>query len=379
MKTLRLLCSTLALLVQGYSPASAETAKADPPKQINGDARLINAAEADHLLKRYKSIPGNGVVKGDAGIITRDEADHILKRYDSIPGGLIFEGAAELDWVKNVRYDSQQQTFVLNDSIFYALPLRAQSAAILATAIAADDRLGVSLGEETEIVYGQVPTNSNLALDLKLGDVFLADIVLPPQEWTIGYRYAGGFKPKEPADASLAAVFFRLEDFRFEVKDQKLMLQGANFRARIVPVTETRARDGGYLPDMEAIGDESALRDYETNAKHVAENIDYYLREEIVSLTTSYGEAAAFFRGLKNAGIDLPTLAGELRIADGTPSLPAQNAPALEDGWQEYLRGIQTRTNYENWSSPPYDTYMNWKKTTSDATSAASLSQASSK
>lgn len=82
--------------------------------------------------------------------------------------------------------------------------------------------------------------------------------------------------------------------------------------------------DGGYLPDMEAIDNDSALQDYETNAKHVAENIDYYLREEIVSLITSYGEAAAFFRGLKNAGVDLPMLAGELRIADGAPSLSLQ-------------------------------------------------------
>ena len=130
---------------------------------------------------------------------------------------------------------------------------------------------------------------------------------------------------------------------------------------------------------MEAIDNDSALQDYETNAKHVAENIDYYLREEIVSLITSYGEAAAFFRGLKDAGVDLPTLAGELRIADGAPSLSLQNAPTLEDGWQEYLRGIQARTNYENWSSPPYDAYMGWKKSTSAATSAASLSQATSK
>ena len=337
MSALRLLCSTLAILVQCYWPASAETVSADPPKQIHGDGRLITPEEANHLLKRYKSIPGNGVVKADARIITRVEADHLLKRYDSIPGGLIFEGAAELDWVKSVRYDPQQQTFVLNASVAYASPLAAQSAAVLATAIATDDRIGVSLGEEAEIVYGQVPSNSHLALDLKLGDVFLADIVLPPQEWTIGYRHAGGFKPKEPADASLAAVFFRIEEFRFDVSDQKLLLQGASFSARIVPVTETRAPDGGYLPDLEAIDDESALRDYEANAKHVAENIDYYLREEIVSRMISYGEAAAFFRGLKKAGVDLPMLAGELRSALGTPSLPLQNAPALEDGWQEYL------------------------------------------
>ena len=375
MQTLRLLLASILVLAQCYLPASGETARTDPPRQISGDGRLISPAEATYLLKRYNSIPGNGVVKGDARIITPAEASDILKHYGSVPGGLILEGAAGgLDWVSDVRYDSEHGTFVLNGRVVYVSPIQAQGAAALASAIAADDRIGVSLGEETEIVYGSLPTNSELALDLKLADLFLADIVLPPQEWTIGYRYAGGFEPRKNDDADVPAVFFRIEDVQFDVKDEKLVLTSASFRARIVPVSETSALDGGYLPDMEAIQDGRVPHEYETNAKHVAENIDYYLREEIVARIVAYGEEAAFFRGLKKAGIDLSKLARELE----TPLSPSK-AMTLEEGWRVYLMDIQARNSYENWSSPPFDAYMGRNNNASCSPCSTSVTQATSK
>ena len=123
---------------------------------------------------------------------------------------------------------------MLNGLVVYPSPIPSHSAAILARAIAEDDRIGVSLTEESQIVYGRLPNSSDVATDLKLADGFLGDLILPPREWTIGYRLAGGFVPRDDVGDANATVFFRFRDFQFAAKDKKLELEGAHFDARVV-------------------------------------------------------------------------------------------------------------------------------------------------
>ena len=332
----------------------------DGMKTVKGEARLITHTEARAVLKRYRCIPGDGM-KAKARLIRRGEAHKLLRHYGSIPGGLVLEGTATgIDGVKSVRYEPASNTFMLDEGRTYASPVSAQSAALLARAIARDDRIGVSLNEEKHIVFGKVPASSELAADLKSVDNFLGDMVLPPQEWTVGYKFANGFEPMREPGIGNAAVFFRFDGFEFALKEGKLALTGAAFDARIVPVLKKQMSNGGYLPDYEKISAATGYAPYEAGARHVAENISYYLGEDIVRRTMAYGEVAALFRNLKASGINLEKLGRQIEASIDKPAAPSRTAPpTLEVHWLNYLREIQDNNRYANWSSPPYDLYLN--------------------
>jgi len=333
---------------------------------VQGEGRLITHGEAADVVKRYRSVPGAGVVRGEGRLITHGEAASLVHRYRSIPGGLILEGnALGVEWVKTAKYEPSLNAFVLNGLVVYQSPIPPHSAAILARAIAEDDRIGVSLTEESQIVYGRLPNSSDVATDLKLADGFLGDLILPPRDWTIGYRLAEGFVPRSDVGRANATVLFRLRDFRFATKANKLELEGAHFDARVVAALEKRAADGGYLPDLKAISSGGALAAYEANAKHVGANIGYYLQERIVGRALDYGEVAAFFRGLQASGVDLRDLMRGIEPAGGKATARSSTAEKLERDWAAYLIEIQAAKAHANWSAPPYDLYAERTKTAS--------------
>ena len=326
---------------------------------IKGQARRITPAETRTVLKRYRSIPGGGDIKGQARRITPAETRPVLKRYRSIPGGFLLEGRATgLPRFKAVRYDAASNTFLLDGRISYASPLPATAAATLARAIAFDDRIGVSLGENDEIIYGRLPQTSDVTVDLKLADNFLGDMILPPQEWTSGYKFANGHQPRQNIHRD-TAVFFKFSSFVFATKDGKVELSNSAFDVRIVPVLKKPASDGSYLPDFKAIETGNVAEDFLANAAHIADNITYYVQEDLIANVHAYAEAAAFFRSLKAAKVDLRRLASRMDVAAATASAPRRFvATTLEDNWLEYLRDIQGRNRYGNWSGPPADMYL---------------------
>ena len=339
-----------------------------PGDGVKGEAGMLTPTKAKLIVKRYRSIPGDGV-KGEGRMITRAEATRIVTCYKSIPGGfLLEEGARGLEWVKTARYDAARNALILDKGVVYALPVSAPSAALLARAIAADDRIGVSLGEEAEIVFGKMPEGSDVALHLKLADNFLGDMILPPQDWTIGYRFADGFTPVYGTRGG-TAVFFSFSGYEFARKDKTLVFSGATFDARVVPVLKQPADDGGYLPDFKALESGEGFDDYLAGAKHIAGNINYYLKEKIMARALAYGEMAAFFRTLKAANINLRQLA---RGMDPTSAKPvATPAKTLEEGWAAYLTEIQAANEYANWTAPPRDLYAERKKASLEAAPAA--------
>jgi hypothetical protein len=326
---------------------------------VKGEGRLITHSEAADVVYRYRSVPGAGVVKGEGRLITHSEAAGLVHRYQSLPGGLILEGnALGLEWVKTARYDPALNAFVLNGLVVYQSPISSHGAAILARALAEDDRIGVSLAEESHIVYGRLPASSGAATDLKLADGFLGDLILPPRDWTVGYRFAEGFVPRDDVGQANATVLFRFRDFRFVSTANKLELEAAQFDARVVPALEKRAADGGYLPDLKAISSGGGLAPYEANAKHVGANISYYLQERIVARALDYGEVAAFFRTLKASGVDLRDLMRGAEPASGKATARSPTPEKLERDWAAYLIEIQAAKAHANWSAPPYDLYV---------------------
>jgi hypothetical protein len=175
----------------------------------------------------------------------------------------------------------------------------------------------------------------------------------------VGYKFANGFEPMKGPFIHGAAVFFQFKDFVFAVKDGKLTLARAGFDARIIPILKKETKAGGYLPDYKKI-DEAAggYEPYEAGAQHVADNIDYYLHEEIVHRAMKYGEVAAFFRSLQASGVKLEKLAASIEASVPPARTPAK-PESLEVHWLNYLREIQTSNHYANWSAAPYDLYLN--------------------
>jgi len=289
--------------------------------------------------------------------MSRSSAQEIKQRYGSIPGGVVLEGnASGLDWVKRAGYESHFNAFVLGGEAVYFVPIPQSSAAVLARALAKNDRVGVSLGG-TEITYGEIPKNSEIAMDLKVADCLLGNIVFARAEMINGYRFANDFRPKRDTCGSNVAVFFKFDDFKFSVTGKQLHLAGVRFDARVFPLRDAKADDGGCLPDLSAmtehIGYTEGYTEFERNAQHVGENISYYRCEKIVDRALAYGEVAAFLRALKANSINLDRLARNIERGASLSST-SRNA-TFGDAWFDYLKDIQTHNQYQNWTRAPYD------------------------
>jgi hypothetical protein len=256
------------------------------------------------------------VTSGAYKHVTVQEAKGNVDRYGSQGGGIVLEGVATgLGEIDNVRYDSRFNAFILNNRAVYFVKIPPKTVAVLCRAFAKDDqeRVGVSLGQTVELVYGEVPKVSELAWDLKIADHFLGDIAFARNDWTAGYRFANGFKPEPNQEKNWnGAVYFIFNGFQFQTAQEEARLTQANLDVRLVPLSDVVARDGGFMPDYEAISQGRVPQQFERNARHVAENIAYYRRERIIDRMFAYGEVAAFIRALKRAGFDLEALADNI-------------------------------------------------------------------
>lgn len=239
------------------------------------------------------------------------DAHSFVGTYGGIPGGgVVLEGVADgLDSIEEIGYHHKFNAFVLDGRAVYFLPIPPPAVAILCRAIARKDQVGVSLGK-TQLVYG-IPKSSRVASDLKLADHFLGDIVFATNDWSRGYHFADDFTPST-GKWSPIAVFFRFGDFKFGIQQQEVVLTRANLRVTLVPLSNETAADGNLLPDEDAIRRGDVSSQLKSNAQHIADNIAYYRREQIINRAFAYGEVAAFLRWLKSEGTDLQELAAQI-------------------------------------------------------------------
>jgi hypothetical protein len=258
--------------------------------------------------------PPAPVTNGSAPPVTREYSSQTIRIYGTIPGGVVLEGqAAGLGEVHDLQYDGRFNAFIFDGQYAYFMRVPPSAVAVLCRAIAQDkeERIGVSLGR-TQLVYGEgLPEDSNVIWDLKLADHFLGSIVFGwKDDWTAGYQFARGFTPKaDPDEKRDFAVFFVFTGFEFKIRQDELLAAKEDFFARVFPLSETRAADGGLLPDDKAISAGQTSGQYQINAEHVAKNIRYYRKEKIIDRAFAYGEVAAVLRELKRQNFDLEDLA----------------------------------------------------------------------
>jgi hypothetical protein len=279
-------------------PGAQRAQQADP-----GRSDAIAPPQSPPILQSRSKITA-GYANGSA-----EEAREASQNYGGIPGGIVLEGTADFGSLSSLGYDSRFNALVLNESTVYFVPVAPSDLAVLSRALADDNRIGVSLGEE-HLVFGRAPANSRLIMDLKIADNFLGEIVFAQEDWTRGYRFANNYKPKPHIGDSLyVAIFFKFGGFRFALVDNELSGSHADLNVRLFPLADTPGADGSLQPDTEAIGRGTISAQYEANAKHLTANIDYYRKERIVNQMFAYGEVAALLRGLRDQGFDLEGLA----------------------------------------------------------------------
>lgn len=314
------------------------------------DKHTATRAELLATVTRYGSLPGGGKILTHARHVNLDEAHAVVDRYGSLPGGVVLEGSAPgVGTVSSVSYDAATGSLKVDGKLTYKPNLSPVVIAQLARAIAADDRIGISITDDDVIAYGDVSIESMLARDLAVADTFLADLVLPPREWTAGYRTADAYEPKSADSEDDFVVLFRFQDFDFSVADDKLTPTNVKLDIVVVPVAEEKAADGGYLIDNEAIAAGTQSAAIEANADHVSQHFAYYLKERATSRALELGQTAALLRHLKAYNVDLTALATEIEKTSQQPEAPAWTS--LDEAWKAYLDEIKAANDYANWTN----------------------------
>ncbi len=248
----------------------------------------------------------------------RETAVEIDRRDGHLGGGVLLEGTASgLDAIDagSVRYDPGLLAITFNGNSAYFLNVGPLDAQAICRQVADDKlgRIGVSMSAPTYLVFGDNGDrnyrNTQVAYDLVLVDSFLADTVFNKNNWNVGYKYLGNFKPRSSAAQENRLVRWAFKDFVFSITNGRVHLVDANAEARIIPYSATLGPNGEFHPDVDRLANKYAAPAEEVeNAKHLADNMDYYKRERIIARTFAYGETAAFCRTLKQVGADLMQL-----------------------------------------------------------------------
>jgi hypothetical protein len=261
---------------------------------------------------------------------TAADATRFVSTFGSVPTGMVLEGtASDIGAIDDVQYDAILNALVLNNQTVYFSPVAPQSLASLCRAIDQDDRIGVALGA-VEIAYGQLQHDSQVAVDLKLADNFLGNITFAQSYWLPpNYPLADGYQLRSDPSPAATAVTFEFKDFRFVKAQDVLQGSGTNFEVRLMPTSDQPAPDGGALPNYDAIAQGATSPQFESNASHVAQYIEYYRREPFIDNAFRYGEAAALIRTLKEQGVDLEQLAEIIEDSTGVGAL--DDTPPVSD------------------------------------------------
>jgi hypothetical protein len=297
---------------------------AKPLNPTDRDIDIPRARDTDFFGGARPQASGATPVPVTGAVLKTTEADaqRITAHDGHWGGGVMLEGTATaVGRNSRVRYNSEFNALVVDDRSIYLLSIAPWTVAVLCQAVAADDKglVGVSLTGEDRLFFGKGKSayqDSDLGRDLTLADRFLGDIIFAAGKWTAGYKYFDGFTPKTASQAiGRLAVRFAFTGFEFRTEAGEIRPIPGRLEIRFAPLSESVAEGGGLVPDYKALAQGfEPPAEYASNARHVAEHLDYYGQERIVRRMFQYGEVAAFLRGLKQSNVDLVALAQEITL-----------------------------------------------------------------
>jgi hypothetical protein len=321
-----------SLLIQRH-----HAARSGAPNAPNRATRSYSESNNGNRLSIVTGLGGSGAgVTSGYTQVTQSTAQAIVGQYKSIPGGVTLEGGSpDLAFIKEVSYLPTANAFLLNNDVVYLNPVTPQDFAEIYRAILTDDNMGVSLGQSA-IVYGKLPPQGNVAVNLELVDHFLGNITFGSQDFVKGYIFAQNYVPKTlppGTNTKPNAVYFNLHNVQFrEEVDGHLARRGVNLDTTVVPLAAKEGSDGGHLPDLDRIKNGDIPPAYVANLKHLQDNISYYARERIVRRTLAFAEVAAFSRVLKAKRVTVDLASFNEGIVAERPIAPAPAATSGGEG-----------------------------------------------
>jgi len=276
--------------------------KVSPP--FDGNARGNQGAPAVDFTGSYQST-------------SAEKAKQIVAHDKAMDGGVVLEGEAiglPAFNATKVTYDPWSGAIVIGDWFYLARESPPWVLAALCRAVLADDHelVGVSLTAPSYTVNGDgghFYRSTAVGRELALLDGFWRDITFNKDHFNRGYG-PPGFTPASPKEVSVSMlVRWSFSGFQFQIaRSGEIRLVHVNLESRIIP-SKTK-EDGSFAPDEEAFAQGfTAPTEFIANARHITDHLDFYQRERLVRRAIDYGAAAAIFRSLKKAGVNLDKLA----------------------------------------------------------------------
>ena len=246
-------------------------------------------------------------VSAEYQTVTPTRAQAIYARYQSVPGGITLEGdSPDLAFVNSAVFVAKDNAIIINDDIVYKNPVSRDELSEIYSALAKDDKLGVTIGKDQHIVFGGLPRHGIVARHLKVADRFLGAIAMNNADaYLPGYTFAPGYQNKFGGYSRLMG-YFNFHDYRFaRSATGELKRSNLDVSMTFIPLSGEKNSVGGNRPDLERISHNDVPADYVASMKNLQGNFGYYARERILRTTIAYGEVAAFLRSMKNKGITL--------------------------------------------------------------------------
>jgi hypothetical protein len=239
-------------------------------------------------------ITGVGGVRPHYQPITQSAANDIVGKYKSVPGGITLEGAGtDLSFIKTVAYVQKANAFVINGDLVYLNPISKAEFSEIWLALAKDEKLGVSLAVPPR-VFGALPHQGDIAMNLLVADRLLGSIVYGSSSHLVGYNMAPGYTRQ--TGGTDTAVYFNFNEVVFAPAPEGELKRG-DVRL-VITVIPTENKNGRLVPDLRRIARGDIDRAVVANMKNLESNFSYYGRERILRRVIAYEEAAAFARSL---------------------------------------------------------------------------------
>ncbi len=238
----------------------------------------------------------------------------------SVFAGVISEGVATgIAPAQTLSYDKGTNTFTINGSDKIVNPVSAQELLETIAALRLDDRFGVSVKLNNElIVYGKLGEKDIVAKKMEDTDNFFRGVVFAEMSMLKGYTLPGGYRPKAAHKRTRASVIlFTLDGFEYGKNGNTYTPARVDTKVILIPMAKYTAPDGGYLPDYDALEKGHYQEEDKENTDHINQNKQEYLALEIVENSIKVGQVAALVRFFRQSGINLDALYNSVKIGDG--------------------------------------------------------------
>lgn len=257
------------------------------------------------LLTALLALPLRAETLATAPAADAPAAAKVVETYGSAPKGAALEGAAiGIEAIESVAYDKEKNEFTLNGKSVLANPVDRKEFVRILDALEESDLMAISLlTDKSTLSYGKLSKSSSTMKNLLDTDVFVTGVLWGKEEDFKGKKLPGDYQPQKVKErkANLVA-FIQFRDFQWEKKEgDAYSFAGANMIVRMWPLSDKKAPDGGFLPDIQKANDFKPEPEDQANLDHLNTNRNEYFRLEPIASTLKSGMAAAIARSFRDA------------------------------------------------------------------------------